>query len=161
MSQPCTQVDGLLTASRRGSLSADQHEHAKSCPECTDALLLEAILREEGVTARAESTPPTLDRVVVELRGRMDAQAARRVRRLNLGLRAAGAGLSGLGVLVSVLWGARAYGSAAGGWIASTVGSLASGLAAPASTPAELLTAVATMTLAALSYGLWSSWVEE
>jgi hypothetical protein len=161
MNEPCAQLEDLLTAHRRGAVSTPQRQHAAECAECSDALLLEAVLREAGIDARAASDPPAFGRVVVQLRRRLSAESARRARRLNLGLRVAGLGLTALGVLATGFWGVRFYGAEAGGWVVSTIRDLAAGSTASASSSAEALAAISAMALAGLSYALWSSWVEE
>jgi hypothetical protein len=162
MNDTCSKVETVLAASRRGRLTSADEEHVAGCSYCSDALLLDPLLREEGLRACAAAVPPASHVVSRQVRQRLAEEGRRRARRLLIGLRVAGACLSALGCLGAAAWGGLLYGKASVGWLGGLVGQLdPSALLTLPTNPASLLTAIAGVGLSVLTYGLWSSWVEE
>lgn len=162
MNDTCPEVETVLAASRRGHLTGAYERHAAGCASCSDALLLDALLRAEGLRARAAAAPPVGHVVHRRLRKRLAVETQRRARRLLLGLQVAGGCLSALGVLGAAAWGGLNYGELSLEWLSGQVGQLdPSGLLTLPSSPASLATAIAGVGLSVLTYGLWSSWAEE
>jgi hypothetical protein len=161
MNDPCSMQERILLASRDGNLSAADREHLATCADCTDAVFVDTLLREEGKQARFEAAPAPLETVAPVLWQGLSEVSARRARVLTLILRLSGAGLSTLGIVVAGLWALPRYGAAALAWLQPAFGALDPTLLLTRQESVwGLVAAVAGLGLAMLTHGLWASWAE-
>ena len=106
MSEPlCERTDGVLAAARTESWSDALRDHARRCPACADALLVETLLAEEGRQALAEAEVRLPDAGVVWHRSRV-ADRRREVERATLPI----------AVVQKVSWACGAAGAAFAAW---------------------------------------------
>ncbi len=154
----CQRTEEVLAAARTGRPSDDLRDHARRCPACADALLVETLLGAESRAALAEAEARLPDAGRVWRRARL-ADRRREVARATLPIR----------VVQALAWGSGAVAAAAGAWQAlpaagrwlGRLGGLVEWRAPHLAAHGEAgLAAAAGILLVAVLFGVYSEWAE-
>lgn len=159
----CDRTEEILRAAGADSLPPELAAHARFCPACADALLVDGFLAREAEAARGEAEGRLPEAGALWRRARADAEAealSRALRPIAAVRRLAW--VSGGAVAALLLW---RLGPEAAGWV-GRLGRLAEGLRWSPPAGADLsgeaiLVAAVGLGLFGLLAGLYSSWAEE
>jgi len=153
----CEREDELMAALAEEGLNASLREHADSCPDCAEVLLVDAFFSHEAKVAQAAADPAQpgyLWRQAERLaRKERVAKAMRPIALIQRAAGAAAAAMAAIGALVS--W------PALKGWVGGLQLSSADHLALPAAVSAPVLLLMSgTLAVALVALGLYSQWAD-